>query len=273
MPYRIPPAFHHRVWGSHDTQPWFEPREFSTGEVWFQTDPPLPLLTKFLFTTERLSVQVHPDDRQARELGLGNGKTEMWHILRAEPGASIALGFSRPVTGDEARQASLDGSILDLLKWVPVRAGETYFVPAGTVHALGGGLAVCEIQQNSDTTYRLYDYGRGRELHLDEGLSVSRLASWNPPPALPESAPPWACCAACEYFVTEVAQLSAAYEHPAFSSDFVLLVVLEGNGAIGGQPYRGGECWLARRGEASFLIEPASSTRLLRSFPPPALIS
>src|SRR5262249_46670605 len=136
------------------------------GEVWFST-PELPILVKFLFTTENLSVQVHPSGE------CGVGKTEMWHILRAAEGASIALGFRDTVTPAWARAAAESGEILEMLRWYPVRAGETYFTPAGTVHAIGAGIALCEIQQHSDITYRLYDYGRPRELHLEEGLAVS----------------------------------------------------------------------------------------------------
>lgn len=144
------------------------------GEVWFTNGAGLPLLAKYIFTSERLSIQVHPDDDQARARGLAQGKTECWYILEAEPDATLGLGLTRAVSSDELRAAALDGSIEELMDWRPVRAGDFFFVPAGTVHAIGAGISLLEFQQNSDVTYRLYDYGRPRELHLDDGIAVSR---------------------------------------------------------------------------------------------------
>jgi mannose-6-phosphate isomerase len=146
------------------------------GEIWFAAPDrrDLPLLVKYIFTREKLSVQVHPDDRQARARGLPNGKSECWYILEAEEGACLALGFKRPVSEEALRRAALDGSIEALLDWKPVRAGDFYYVPAGTVHAIGEGVSLIEIQQHSDVTYRLYDYGRPRELHLADGLAVAQ---------------------------------------------------------------------------------------------------
>ena len=129
----------------------------------------MPLLVKLLFTSDNLSVQVHPGDAYAREHHNSRGKTEMWHILRAEPEAKIALGLRERVTPERLREAAQSGEIMELLNWVPARPGDTFFVPAGTIHAIGGGLALCEMQQHSDITYRLYDYGRPRELHLEHG--------------------------------------------------------------------------------------------------------
>ena len=145
------------------------------GEIWFEAPggARLPLLVKHIFTSAKLSVQVHPDDAQARARGLPNGKSECWYILRAEPGAMLGLGFRAPIDKSEMRQAALDGSIEQLLDWKPVRAGDFFYVPAGTVHAIGAGLSLIEVQQQSDTTYRLYDYGRPRELHLDDGVDVA----------------------------------------------------------------------------------------------------
>jgi mannose-6-phosphate isomerase len=145
------------------------------GEIWFEAPDarPLPLLVKRIFTSEKLSVQVHPDDAQARARGLPNGKSECWFILRAEPGASLGLGFKAPIAKEAMRAAALDGSIEQLMDGKPVRAGDFFYVPAGTVHAIGGGLSLIEVQQQSDTTYRLYDYGRPRELHLEDGIAVA----------------------------------------------------------------------------------------------------
>jgi mannose-6-phosphate isomerase len=152
------------------------------GEIWFA--PPdgreLPLLVKYIFTSEKLSVQVHPDDAQARARGLPNGKTECWYILDAEPGAALGLGFREPADAQTLRRAALDGSIEALMDWKPVSAGDFLYVPAGTVHAIGAGISLIEVQQQSDVTYRLYDYGRPRELHLDDGLAVARGEPYPP---------------------------------------------------------------------------------------------
>jgi len=145
------------------------------GEIWFEAADKrdLPLLVKYLFPEEKLSVQVHPDDEQARARGLANGKSECWYVVAAEPGARIGLGFERALEPEELRAAAVDGSIERLMTWHSAHAGDFFSVPAGTVHAIGGGLTLIEVQQPSDTTYRLYDYGRPRELHLDDAVAVA----------------------------------------------------------------------------------------------------
>jgi mannose-6-phosphate isomerase len=169
-----------KPWGRTELPPMFDaPAGQKIGEVWFEGAADLPLLAKYIFTSERLSVQVHPDDEQARARGLPNGKSECWFIVDAEPDATLGLGLKREVALDELRSAALDGSIEALLDWRPVRAGDFYFVPAGTVHAIGGGLSLLEFQQNSDVTYRLYDYGRPRELHVDDGVAVANRAPYS----------------------------------------------------------------------------------------------
>ncbi|MFL9841225.1 class I mannose-6-phosphate isomerase [Sphingomonas sp. ST-64] len=181
----------HRVekpWGRHRLWPGFDdPAEGSEpiGEIWFQTpgDAAPDLLIKYLFTSEKLSVQVHPDDRAAHLRGLPRGKDECWVILAAEPDSTIALGPRERVESDALRNAAIDGSIEEMLDWKPVRAGDVLYAPSGTVHAIGAGLTLIEVQQNSETTYRLYDYGRPRELHLDDGIAVADLDPWVPAPA------------------------------------------------------------------------------------------
>ncbi|HEX8526869.1 class I mannose-6-phosphate isomerase [Allosphingosinicella sp.] len=145
------------------------------GEVWFGSpgERELPLLVKHIFTSEALSVQVHPDDVQARARGHSSGKNESWYIVDAEPGAAVALGLRGEVPADRLRSAALDGSIVGMLSWKGVRPGDYFHVPAGTIHAIGPGISLIEIQQPSDVTYRLYDHGRPRELHLDEALAVA----------------------------------------------------------------------------------------------------
>lgn len=271
QPIRLKPDFRAKVWGSTRLEPWFPPPPEAMGEVWYQAEPPLSLLPKLLFTSERLSVQVHPDDLQARARGLSNGKTEMWHVLRAEPGATIGLGFKRQLTKHEAREASLSGAIEDLIDWLPVKAGDTVFTPAGTVHALGAGLVVCEIQQNSDTTYRLYDYGRPRELHLEEALAVADLG---PPKHRPVAAGEvrdgeLKRLVKCPYFVTELLVASREVLLAGPRNPYRLLMVLEGAGVISGQPYRAGECWLMPSESGEVVVRPLAPSRFLRSGPPP----
>ena len=167
--------FIEKPWGRTQLPAMFDaPAGRTTGEVWFTNGAELPLLAKYIFTSERLSIQVHPDDEQARARGLWQGKTECWYIIGADADATLGLGLTREVSADELRQSALDGSIERLMSWRPVRAGDFFFVPAGTVHAIGAGISLIEFQQNADITYRLYDYGRPRELHLDDAVAVAK---------------------------------------------------------------------------------------------------
>jgi mannose-6-phosphate isomerase len=169
-----------RPWGVDSLPaPFASPLGKRIGEVWFTPPPELDaLLVKYIFTSEKLSVQVHPNDAQAP--AGQRGKEECWYVLGAEPGASLAIGFDAPIGPEAMRSAALDGSIEQLLTWFPVRPGDFFYIPAGTVHAIGPGLSLIEIQQNSDITYRLYDYGRGRELHLDAGIAVAQGSPHDP---------------------------------------------------------------------------------------------
>lgn len=221
---RLTPRLVPKVWGSAHLKPWFPDSGEKIGEVWFEGLPDLPLLIKFLFTTEPLSVQVHPE-----------GKTEMWHILAAEPGAKIAAGFRSPITEKQLRESALSGEIEQLLEWHEARPGDTFFIPAGTVHAIGAGLTLCEIQQWSDVTYRLFDYGRPRELHLDQGARVSKLG----PHAARQSARN-GVLVECPFFTTEKVRVDGSV-----SCDASMIVILEGNLQIDHQPARAGEAWYA----------------------------
>jgi mannose-6-phosphate isomerase len=153
------------------------------GEVWYEaTDQSdLPLLVKWLFTSEKLSIQVHPNDVQAQQRGLPSGKEECWFVVYAEPGATLGIGTKSPLSADELRQASLSGEIEALMDWKPVSTGDYYYIPAGTVHAIGAGVTLVEVQQYADVTYRLFDYGRPRELHLDDGVAVSVAIPYTDP--------------------------------------------------------------------------------------------
>ena len=167
----LPTRMVEKPWGRDVlSAPFAAPPGQRIGEVWFE--PPrhfAQLLVKYIFTSEKLSVQVHPSDAQLP----GQGKEECWLVIDAEPGAALGIGFRQPLPAEAMRAAALDGSIEHLLEWHPVRAGDFFYIPAGTVHAIGAGISLIEVQQNSDVTYRLYDYGRPRELHLDGGIAVA----------------------------------------------------------------------------------------------------
>jgi mannose-6-phosphate isomerase len=197
-PFRLKPWFSERVWGKRDLRPWYADTGTTepVGEAWLtgpqcvvETGPfagrtlgsvatelgrEFPLLVKLLFPAEKLSVQVHPDDAQAQALGETRGKTECWYVLEAEPGAAVAVGLKDGVDAAAVKAAVADGTMESLLEWVPVSVGDMLFVDAGTVHAIGPGVVLLETQQTSDVTYRLYDYGRPRELHLEKGLQVMK---------------------------------------------------------------------------------------------------
>jgi len=149
------------------TREW--PREFGA-----EQPGEFPLLMKFLFPREWLSVQVHPNDAEAQAIGQPRGKNECWYVLSAEPDAKLALGFREEITPEEMERAIHEGTLESKLNYVPVKAGDMVYVEAGTIHAIGPGMVVLETQQYSDTTYRLYDYGRPRELHLKDGLAVTK---------------------------------------------------------------------------------------------------
>jgi mannose-6-phosphate isomerase len=170
---QLPTRMVDKVWGRDVLPtPFVAPAGERIGEIWFEPPPELPqVLVKYLFTSEKLSVQVHPSDAQAQTGEAG--KEECWLVLDAEADARLAIGFTRAVTSEEIAAAAQDGTIEELLVWHPAKPGDLFYLPAGTVHAIGPGLALVEVQQASDTTFRLYDYGRPRELHLERGLAVA----------------------------------------------------------------------------------------------------
>ena len=239
-PRKLTGSLHDRTWGS---------------ERWYTAEPALPILVKLLSTADKLSVQVHPDGE------CGVGKTEMWHILSAAPGAKIALGFEQPVDAEALRAAALSGEIERLLRWIPVHPGETYFIPAGTIHAIGAGIEICEIQQNSDITYRLYDYGRPRELHLDRALEAADLNAWRHPGATlgHALADGWKRLAGCRHFATDSRDVDGPFRYVASQPGFELLIVLEHSGQF--------DTWLLPAG-AAIEITPEKALRLLRTYLP-----
>jgi mannose-6-phosphate isomerase len=208
-PFRIAPQFVGRVWGSRDLRPWYDcvAAEEPIGEVWLTGDaclvdsgphagtplaelfrrfapallgsaaaaPASPLLLKTIFAQAKLSVQVHPDDALAQKYGEPRGKTECWYVLAAEAGAQVACGLKPGVTLDKVRRGIADGTLEESLNVLDVAAGEMIFVDAGTVHAIWPGSILLETQQNCDLTYRMYDYGRPRQLHIEKSLEATRL--------------------------------------------------------------------------------------------------
>lgn len=210
-PFLIEPRFVERVWGYRDLRPWYDKVAGAEpiGEVWLTGDEcrvasgpfagkPLidlfqhapqamlgaaapraesPLLVKMIFAREKLSVQVHPDDRLAQKYGQPRGKTECWYAIAAEPGAQVAAGLKPGVTIEQVRAGIQDGTLEKSLDVLPVEPGDMVFVDAGTVHAIWPGSILLETQQNCDITYRMFDYGRPRELHIEKSLEATRLTT------------------------------------------------------------------------------------------------
>jgi mannose-6-phosphate isomerase len=250
-----------KVWGSPLTEPWYRnPERRRIGEIWFAASDAVPLLVKLLFTSERLSVQVHPDDEYGWKYENSRGKAEMWHILRAEPDARIATGLRAPVSREELKRACLTGEVVDMLDWVTVRKGETFFIPAGTIHAIGGGVVLCEVQELSDVTYRLYDYGRPREMHLERGLEVSIL---EPRDARAATA---GVLVECEHFLTERLEVTGSATCAGRSKNS-LYIALEGEGTIGGLPFAPGDGFEVAAGASPFGIESPAAAFLITSEP------
>ena len=209
FPFRLQPWFRTRIWGFHDLTPWYDYKTEGEpiGEVWLTGemceagtgplagqslkditaahgrdllgknygDGAFPLLIKLLFPKEKLSVQVHPDDAMAQKYGEPRGKTECWYALDAKPGAAVALGIKAGVTPEQIRDGIERATLEDMLEMVPVEKNDMLYVDAGTVHAMGPGVVILETQQTSDLTYRMYDYGRPRELHLDKSFEAMRM--------------------------------------------------------------------------------------------------
>ncbi len=294
-PFELLPIFRERIWGRPSLAPYFNssPDKEPIGEVWFTfSDNPTslgkplkevltehpevlgsavlsdfpgvcPLLVKLLFTSERLSVQVHPDDEYAQEHHNCLGKTEAWYIMDAQPESDVAIGFKEPLTRQRLEDSVHSGEIEDLLDWRKVNPGDVVFTPAGTVHAIGAGLTVCEIQENSDITYRLYDYGRPRELHLEHGVKVSRLGPHDCE-AEPVAITPWRdSLLHCDYFRIERLRPQAPIAISASADFYLILICLKGEGKFAGTSFAPGQAWFVPAGSPSFAIEGPGSEWLL----------
>jgi len=229
----------HKPWGVCDLQPWsdVDGKDGAVGELWFERanhDAPMPaLLLKLLFTSEPLSIQVHPDDTYARAMGMPNGKSEAWYIISAKPGAQIGVGLTHRVTPQELRASITSGAIVDLVQWRPVAPGDVIFVPAGTIHALGAGIVLAEIQQLSDATFRLFDYGRDRELHVDDGVAVAHTWPLRPPNAPTRLTDERMVLVASRHFILERVELQEASSWALLAEPETWILALDGHAAIG----------------------------------------
>jgi mannose-6-phosphate isomerase len=242
-----------------------------------QRGPYFPILTKMLFAAKTLSVQVHPDDEYALEREGGPGKTELWYVADALPGASVALGLTEQMSPTRLAQAAESGEIERFLNWIPVTPGDALLIPPGTLHTLGGGVTICEIQQNSDLTYRFFDFGRldasgrPRELHVDQGAAVVRPDAPRDKltlQAIPDPLFERSLVARCPYFETEKLAWTSSVPYPMSNERFELLMFVEGSGRIGPDSYQPGDCYLIPAAAESFEIRPDSPSVALRTFEP-----
>lgn len=246
---RLTPRAVAKPWGRRDLPAPFSAPDGGQpiGEIWF--DHPVggeaELLVKYLFTAERLSIQVHPDDEAARLAGQPHGKDELWAIIAAEPGAVIGLGLRERIGRSALRQAAQDGSIETLIDWRPVATGDVIASPAGTIHALGAGLILVEIQQNLDLTYRLYDYGRQRELHLEQGVAAAHPAPLAAGPIPRRLSGSREVLAEGGFTVERLSDLPGAWLHAARDSR-AWLVPLSAGVTADGAPLPPHSAWLAQ---------------------------
>lgn len=317
-PLRFQPEFKERVWGGRALEQFgLELPEGHIGEGWMIADHPngisivnngklagqgldqireqygkewfgtkgfsevngrFPLLIKLLDCNDDLSVQVHPtDDYEGLPKG-ELGKTEMWYVLDAKPGATIIYGLNDGVTRESLKEALLHGTVLDCLREVPVATGDTFYIPAGTVHALCAGVVVAEIQQNSDTTYRLYDYnrpgldGKPRDIHIEDSLNVTAYEGSGASMMKTDAtqAGEWLQLARSPYFVVEKGIVSGSWKLATQPESFTILVICEGSGTLtwagGSQDYKAGECFLLPANLEQYELK--GNSTVLRSYLP-----
>jgi mannose-6-phosphate isomerase len=256
-----------KPWGRTILWPGFDnPSGAKVGEIWFEapagTNP--DLMVKYLFTSEKLSIQVHEDDATAQAAGRKRGKDEAWVILAAEPDATIALGTREAIDSDALREAALDGSIETLVDWRPVNAGDVIYSAARTVHAIGAGLTLIEVQQNVDLTYRLYDYGRPRELHLEAGVAVSDAVPFVAPPIPGDAGGGRDILCEGGKFVLERWSWEGARSVRLPEGVPGWLIPVAGGGTIDGARFVAGECWMV---EGQFDLTINRGSDLLFAYP------
>jgi mannose-6-phosphate isomerase len=323
-PARLAPIFVPRIWGARDLSPLFpklsqEPERigeawmtgeecvFATGEFagqtlgevwpslpedWTGTSlrglPRIPLLVKFIFPEEKLSVQVHPDDAYAEQhesAAGGVGKTEMWYVVSAREGAAVRVGLNPNVTRESFQRAVVDGNAENCLASVAVRSGDAIFVPAGTAHTICPGVVLCEIQQHSDITYRVFDYnrvgpdGKPRALHIRQALDVMKFGESAEtggglcdPVRITRGAVTETFYAACRHFAAERWEFRERIAAVTSPEHFDLLIFLEGKGRIefadGAESFGPAEAWLLPAALGAYQLAPDSSTTLLRAYVP-----
>jgi mannose-6-phosphate isomerase len=320
-PFRIEPTFSPRIWGSRSLAPIYPDKTNlaepigeawltdvncriaagffagkTLGEAWGEMSPDwrgtrladtasFPLLVKFLFPTDKLSIQVHPDDAFAgahEPAAGGRGKTEMWHVVSAEPGAKVLVGLKPGTTRQKFLTALEARTLEDLFLAYTVSAGDTIFVPARTPHTIGPGVILCEVQQYSDLTYRVYDYGRvdakgkPRELHTEKALEVMHFGPSRsgivPPVPVRRTGLRRTLLAACRYFATELWEPQRECEFAPDPAHFDLLAILSGSGRIMFRAkacaYRRGECWFLPAGSERVTFDPEEPTSMIRTFVP-----
>ena len=221
--------------------------------------PFFPMLAKFIDARQDLSVQVHPSDSYALEHENSFGKTEMWYVVEADEGAGIYLGFKRAVTKEEYEKAIADHTLTDLLNFFEVQAGQCYFIPSGTIHAIGAGCLICEIQQNSNLTYRVYDYGRKdkngneRELHVEKALKVTALDAYTYNP-LSIATEQGELLGVSRYFTTTSVAVNGNKTLFADKNSFKCIMCVSGNGEIDGKAISAGDSWFVPAGYGEFVV-------------------
>jgi mannose-6-phosphate isomerase len=307
-PFRLAPVFSERVWGRPNLRPWYPETgtDQLVGEAWLtgpacrietgplagrtlasavqefpgeilsatapSAAPEFPLLIKLLFPNDKLSVQVHPDDAQAQAIGQPRGKTECWYVLEAEPGATVALGLKPGVTLDQLAASAHNNTMESFIEQLPVSVGDMVYVDAGTVHAIGPGVVLLETQQTSDITYRLYDYGRPRELHLDQGLRVVRTQT-SAGKIAPQAIDGFTRLIAQRYFTVDRFELPAGSATPIpTSGTSSCLVPLSGSGhvrtAAGSVELLPGKAVVLPANSTQPTIEAATPLTVIRCFEP-----
>jgi mannose-6-phosphate isomerase len=320
-PFRIEPTFVPRIWGARSLASLYPEKSNLTesiGEVWltgvdckiasgpfagrtlgeaWREMPPewrgtrftepgnFPILVKFIFPKDKLSIQVHPDEAYAavhEKAAGGRGKTEMWHAVSAEAGAQVLVGLKPQVDKDKFLAALESKTLESLLESLPVHEGDTFFLPAGTPHTIGPGMVLCEVQEYSDLTYRVYDYGRidaqgkPRDLHVDKALEVMRFGGCRGgrvvPLQLPAKRVSEILLAACSHFAAERWDIPVTVPSESLRERFEIFIVLAGTGYIHwqGSPlmYGRGQCWLIPASLGGFSLQPEQKSTVIRTYVP-----
>jgi mannose-6-phosphate isomerase len=263
-----------KPWGVADLHPWssIDGSGEAVGELWFQRadkNASIPaLLLKLLFTSAPLSIQVHPDDAFARSIGLPNGKTEAWYILSATPDARVAVGLKRHLTPQELRASIKDGSIAGFTRWRAAVKGDIISIPAGTIHAIGAGIVLAEIQQHSDATFRLFDYGRQRELHEDSAVAVSDAGPVQTQSGKQRLTAERTALLATPHFVLERIDLAANSNWAIKADRETWLLVIEGHARIGLTDTTAGDAIFVEADRAAIEVGPDGMSGLV-AYPGP----